>query len=247
MPTDGANLSPGVSIVIVSAHESRRLLATLRSIPSHVRSLEVILVVPKSDIDAKGIVREVGLEDIQIFHDLGLGIYPAMNIGLSKAKYTHVLFLNTGDLIIGSSQLEYCISEIEGKSDASYIFPIHASWSSELDNCRPDLRSFIAGEKGSYVSHQGVLFSTNFVSEKGRFDERFKIAADFKQLCSLYYTKKILTLDLKLVSIEYPNISAKFNRRGRFESIIVTLFYLRGSLRIRATYFRLRTEFRNLV
>lgn len=247
MPTDCANLSPGVSIVIVSAHESPRLLATLRSIPSHVRNLEVVLVVPKSDIDAKCVVREVGLEDIQIFYDFGLGVYPAMNIGLSKAKYTHVLFLNTGDLIIGLSQLEYVISVIKEKPDASYILPVHTSWNSALDACRPDLRSFIAGVKGCYVSHQGVLFSTKFITGEGMLDERFKIAADFKQLCILYYTKNFSTLDLKLVSTEYPNISSKFNRRGRFESIIVTLFHLRGSLRIRATSFRLRMEFRNLL
>jgi hypothetical protein len=247
MPTDCANLSPGISIVIVSAHENGRLLTTLRSIPSHVQSLEVILVVPKSDVDARGIVREVGLEDIQIFHDFGLGVYPAMNIGLSKARYTHVLFLNTGDLIIGSSQLEYCISEIKREPDTSFILPIHASWNSKLDACQPNLRSFIAGEEGSYISHQGVLFTKTFVSQVGRFDERFKIAADFRQLCNLYYTKNFSTLDVVLVSIESPNFSAKFNRRGRFESIIVTLLYLRGSLRIRATSFRLRSEFRNLI
>jgi len=246
MPTDCANLSPGVSIVIVSANENHRLLATLRSIPNDVRSLEVILVVPKSDNDARDIVREVGLEDIQICHDFGLGVYPAMNIGLSKARYTHVLFLNTGDLIIGSSQLKYCILEIERKPHTSYIFPIEASWNSDLNACRPDLRSFIAGNKGSYVSHQGVLFLTTFVTQEGRFDERFKIAADFKQLCNLYYAKNFSILNLKLVSIEYPNISSRFNRRGRFESIVVTICYLRGLLRIRATSNRLRTEFRNL-
>ena len=246
MPTDCADLSPGVSIVIVSAHENHRLLATLRSIPNDVRSLEVILVVPKSDNDARDIVREVGLEDIQICHDFGLGVYPAMNIGLSKARHTHVLFLNTGDLIIGSSQLKYCISEIKENPYTTYIFPIDASWNSDFSVCRPDLRSFIAGDKGSYVSHQGVLFLTTFVTQKGKFDERFKIAADFKQLCNLFYTENFSILNLKLVSIEYPNISSRFNRRGRFESIVVTICYLRGLLRIRATSNRLRTEFRNL-
>jgi glycosyltransferase involved in cell wall biosynthesis len=247
MPTDCANLSPGVSIVIVAAHESHRLLATLRSIPGDIRELEVVLVVPESDNYAREIVQEVGLENIRIVHDFGLGIYPAMNIGLSKARHTHVLFLNTGDLIIGSSQLRYCITEIRGKPHTSYILPIHASWNSALDTCLPDLRSFIAGDIGSYVSHQGVLFSTTFVTHEGKFDERFKIAADFKQLCNLYYTKSFSTLNLSLVSIEYPNVSSKFNRRGRFESIFVSMCFLRGLLRIRATSTRLRTEFRNLL
>jgi hypothetical protein len=247
MPTDRANLSPGVSIVIVAAHESHRLLATLRSIPCDIRDLEVILVVPESDNYAREIVQEVGLESIRIFHDFGLGIYPAMNIGLSKARHTHVLFLNTGDLIIGSSQLRYCISEIHRKPNTSYILLIHASWNSALEMCLPDLRSFIAGNAGSYVSHQGVLFSTAFVNHEGKFDERFKIAADFKQLCNLYYTKSFSTLNLTLVSIEYPNVSSKFNRRGRFESIIVSMCFLRGLLRIRAISTRLRTEFRNLL
>lgn len=246
MPIDCANLSPGISIVIVSAHENHRLLATLRSIPNDVRSLEVILVVPKSDNDARDIVKEVGLEEIKIYHDFGLGVYPAMNIGLSNARYTHVLFLNTGDLIIGPSQINHCISEIKGSPNTSYILPIGASWNNVLNACRPDLRSFIAGDKGSYVSHQGVLFLTTFVAKEGRFDERFKIAADFKQLCNLYYTENFSMLNLKLVSIEYPNISSKFNRRGRFESILVTICHLRGLLRIRATTNRLRMEFRNL-
>jgi glycosyltransferase involved in cell wall biosynthesis len=246
MPTDCANLSSGISIVIVAAYESHRLLVTLRSIPADVPDLEVVLVVPESDNYAKEIVQEVGLKNIRIFHDSGIGIYPAMNIGLSKARHTHVLFLNAGDLIIGSSQLKYCIAEIRGKSHTSYILPIQASWNGALDTCLPDLRSFIAGDEESYVSHQGVLFSTTFVTQEGKFDERFKIAADFKQLCNLYYTKSFARLNLSLVSIEFPNVSSKFNRRGRFESIIVSLFYLRGLLRIRATYIRLRTEFRNL-
>jgi glycosyltransferase involved in cell wall biosynthesis len=247
MPNDYANLSPGVSIVIVSAHERHRLLATLRSIPNDVRNFEVILVVPKSDNDAKDIVREIGLEEIRIFHDSNLGIYPAMNIGLSEARYTHVLFLNTGDLMIGSSELKHCLSVIKGKSQTSYIFPVDVSWNSDLNACLPDLRSFIAGEKDAYVSHQGVLFLTSFVTQEGRLDERFKIAADFKQLCKLYYTQNFSILNLKLVSIEFPNVSSKFNRRGRLESIFVTICYLRGLLRIRATSTRLRSEFRNLL
>lgn len=247
MPTDYANLSPGVSIVIVSAHESHRLLSTLRSIPNDVRNLEIILITPKSDNEARDIVRKASTQEIRVFNDLGLGVYPAMNIGLSHARYTHVLFLNTGDLIIGSYQLNYCISEIEKEPFRSYILPIEASWSIDLTACRPNLGSFISGDRDSYVSHQGVLFLKSFVTQEGRFDERFKIAADFKQLCSLYYTKNYSIIDLRLVSIEYPKFSSTFNRRGRVESIVVSICHLQGLLRIRAIIIRLRGELRDLL
>jgi glycosyltransferase involved in cell wall biosynthesis len=243
MPTYSANLSPGVSIVIVSAHESHRLLSTLRSIPVDFRNLEVILVVPESDKGAGEIIRQTNLQRIRIFNDFGLGVYRAMNIGLAQARYTHVLFLNTGDLIVGPKQLNYCLSEIERDPSKSYVLPIKATWDHTLTACVADLRSFIAGQKGSYVSHQGVLFLTTFISQKGRFDERFRIAADFKQLCVLYSTNNYSTLDLRLVQIEYPNISSKYNRRGRFESIVVTICYLRGLLRVRASSARLLKEF----
>lgn len=240
------NLSPGISIVIVSADESHRLLSTLRSIPNDIQNLEVILVVPKLDIQVMDIIRMIDLQKIHIFHDSGTGVYQAMNIGLAQAHYTHVLFLNTGDLIIGSDQLKYCLSEIKIGPSRSYILPIQASWNNFLTNCLPDLRSFIAGEAGYYVSHQGVLFLKTFITQEGKFDVRFKIAADLKQLCSLYYTKNYSILNLRLVAIEYPKISSRFNRRGRFESFVVTVCYLRGLLRIKATTTRLRAEIRDI-
>ena len=247
MPTNCTDLSPGVSIVIVSAHESHRLLSTLRSIPLDVHNVEVILVVPKSDTGAQAIVSESGYLGIRIYHDLGRGVYQAMNIGISKALHTHILFLNTGDRLIGLDQLTHCLSEIENDPTLAYIFPIEASWSEDLTSSLPDLRKFLSGEKGSYVSHQGVLFLKAFLSQEGRFDERFKIAADYKQLCSLYYARNYSTLNSKLVSIEYPKISAKFNRRGRIETILIAFFYLKGLLRLRALANRARREVHDLL
>lgn len=201
-------------------------------------------MIPKFDHEVTDVIQLIDRQKIHILYDSGIGVYHAMNIGLSQAHYTHVLFLNTGDLIIASQQLKYCLSEIEKDPSRSYILPIEASWSSLLTNCLPDLRSFIAGDEGYYVSHQGVLFLTTFVTQEGRFDVRFKIAADLKQLCSLYYTKNYSILNLRLVSIEYPKISSKFNRRGRLESIIVAIHSLRGLIRIKAIANRLRVELR---
>lgn len=212
-----------------------------------MHNLEVILVVPKSDTGAQAIVNESGYLGISIYNDLGRGVYQAMTIGLSRAIHTHILFLNTGDRLIGLDQLMHCFSEIEKDPTVAYIFPIEASWSDDLTSSLPDLRKFLAGEKGSYVSHQGVLFLKAFLSQEGRFDERFKIAADYKQLCSLYYTRNYLTLNSKLVSIEYPTISAKFNRRGRIETILIAFFYLKGFLRLRALANRAKKEVHDLL
>lgn len=246
MATSKTSLSPGVSIVIVSFNERERLQATLSSIPLNINNIEVILVVPICDINAIEIANSLGFSSIRLVHDLGSGVYHAMNLGIENASFSHVLFLNTGDLIMGASQLNDCLLEINQSVGKSLILPVVARWSDAIDKSNPDLFKFISGSQNNYVSHQGVLFSKLFVSEKGKFDQKYKVAADFKQLCLLYRFGDFEHRDIKLVAIEYPEYSARFNKRGRFESLAISIIYLRGRIRFNALKSRLISEIRSI-
>lgn len=221
--------------------------ATLSSIPLNIINIEVILVVPRSDTNAIEIANSLGLSFIRIVHDFGLGVYHAMNLGIENAIFSHLLFLNTGDLLTGAHQLNDCLLEINQNVDKSLILPVVAPWSDAIDKSHQNLFRFISGSRDSYVSHQGVLFSKLFVSEIGMFDQKYKVAADFKQLCFLYRFGAYENKNIKLVIIEYPVYSARFNKRGRVESLAISIIHLRGRIRLNAIKSRLITEIKSLL
>lgn len=247
MDTIETSLSPGISIIIVSFNEKERLLATLSSIPADSQNIEVILVVPASDRVSVDLAKSSTSNAIKIVHDRGLGVYQAMNIGVSHANLSHILFLNTGDVITGSPELERCLSEIKKDSSKSLILPVVAEWNNELDKAIPNLSLFLSGSRNGYVSHQGVLFLRAFAHKEGHLDQRYKVSADFKQLCMLYRSGSYKNLNFKLVSIEFPSFSAKYNRRGRFESIVICLIHLRRGNRIKAVSARILFELKSFL
>jgi len=243
MPTFEPSLSPGVSIVIVSFNESTRLQATLSSIPYGFQNIEFILVVPASDHESIELAHSLSQSQVQVINDLGLGVYHAMNIGIKHSRFSHVLFLNTGDLITSAEVLNQCLIEIERHVNESLILPVAASWNVEIDSAAPNLSQFLIGKKHNYISHQGVLFSRFFVEDEGNFDERYKVAADFKQLCKLFKNGRYQHLGVKLVSIEFPKFSSRFNRRGRVETFLIILLDLRGKIRLKSLASRVTSEF----
>jgi glycosyltransferase involved in cell wall biosynthesis len=236
------SLSPGISIIIVSFNESARLQATLSSIPQYFQNVEVILVAPASDEIAIRIANSPEFKQVRVIHDRGLGVYQAMNFGILNANFSHILFLNTGDLITNGHHLNDCLSVINRNVSTSLILPVEANWSDEIEKSNPDLFLFLAGSSDSYVSHQGVLFSRLFVSREGYFDQKYKVAADFKQLCLLYRNGDYEVKNIKLVSIEFPKFSSQFNRRGRVESLAISILSLRGRIRFIAFKSRLISE-----
>lgn len=180
-------------------------------------------------------------------NDYGRGVYPAMNLGISAANFSHILFLNTGDLITSEVQLLDCLIEINKNIDISLILPVSANWSLEIENSTPDLLQFILGVSGNYVSHQGVLFAKTFLQQAGLLDPRFKVAADFKQLCLLLKNGSYKKLGAKLVLIEYPKFSSKFNRRGRLETFFIIFKHVPSVYKLKALKSRFINECKSLL
>jgi glycosyltransferase involved in cell wall biosynthesis len=106
--------SPHLSIIIPTFNSERTLEATLESIRIQTRrDLEVIVIDGRSTdrtLDIANRFKEQ-IADLRIYSERDLGIYDAMNKGVTKARGKWLYFLGSDDTLYESSVLERVFSE----------------------------------------------------------------------------------------------------------------------------------------
>jgi hypothetical protein len=86
-----------------------------------------------------------------------------------------------------------------------------------------------------------VIKKNEFDSLQG-FNTRYGIAADTAQITQLFLKVKPVFENVSVVRVETPNLAAKNHRRSRYESFIIALTSLKGSMRMEAIQNILRAE-----
>lgn len=116
------------------------------------------------------------------------GIFHAMNKGAQRATGEWIMFLNSGDLFFNDHVLEDVYSEtIPANIDAVYgdtVYTYGGEGYKEFRKAR-ELRHFW---KGMMTFHQS-FFLRSKIMEQRLFDLRYKVAADFDCLYTLYMNR----------------------------------------------------------
>jgi putative colanic acid biosynthesis glycosyltransferase len=112
------------------------------------------------------------------------GIYNAMNKGIARSNGKYVIFLNAGDLLDCEIEPD-CLINYLSFSSASLIYGASKEGflSSEASLKLPRKPSSLWW--GMPTHHQAMFFERSLLSVL-KFDEKFKIAADYRLVCEIY-------------------------------------------------------------
>lgn len=111
------------------------------------------------------------------------GIYNAMNKGLVYAKGKWVLFLNSGDWLYAVDTISTVCCHIDESIDVFYGDQCFDYGDKKIIKCSDS--SLCNFSKYMPLFHPATLVKRELLKEHP-FDEKYKIAADYKQLYSLY-------------------------------------------------------------
>jgi len=157
-----------VSIITVVFNGAQRLRATIESVLGQIYpEIEYIVVDGGSSDGSIDILREYSAHIDYWISEPDGGIYDAMNKGLSLARGEYVLFLNSGDLLVGKL--------LDSKLDFAQRLPVKRTDPIGRERFRSptDIRL------GMPYCHQGIFFRNAGLK---LFDTRYKIAADYQFL-----------------------------------------------------------------
>jgi glycosyltransferase involved in cell wall biosynthesis len=188
---------PEIEIITVCKNNANGLKNTLESllIQTHERWISII-VVGESEDDSLEIALDFAHRDsrIRLISEPGIGIYPAMNLGLNNSKMKYVWFLNSGDYFASPLILEKAARRMINEDFAILL----GGYGVLEGNGR--IRHF--KKRGKKLStreislnrrgacHQSVLFNFEFSGAPKRFDEKFNLASDFKLILDFASTGK---------------------------------------------------------
>jgi glycosyltransferase involved in cell wall biosynthesis len=238
-------LSPILSVIIVTANDHKRFLCTLDSITNiQDERIQIIFVFPETDRKTLKIIADSNLLSPIFCFDKQAGIYSAMNLGLEISSSEYSLFLNSGDTVFSKQNLLSLISVLE-KSNCDWCLttPV-AEWRDKVENTLDNLDGFIHRHPTAWISHQAVVFRNSIINQLGRFDLRYKVAADTKLIYQFWLRSLPLIVDLKVSEVEVPFFSSLNHRKARLEVAKIVVTHLQGFSRLLTIYRIVQSEVR---
>ncbi len=180
-------MTPKLSIVTICYNEVNRIEATLQSVLHQTYTNYEYIVVDGASTDGTVDILHRHKEHFSVFiSEPDQGIYNAMNKAISYCKGDYIYFLNGGDVLYEKEILTKIFSyEING--DLIYgniaIKPLDKEqWILQMPVQLT--KTFLLKKT---IPHQATFTHRDIFSKVGKYDESFKIVADYKlSLLAIY-------------------------------------------------------------
>ena len=233
-----------LSVITVAAGDLDRLKISLDSFVGASKAVEFIIVCPVDDIATisfmKSFIQGTDLT-ISLHHDLGSGVYQAMNQGAKFSNGHYLVFWNAGDSCSSVKELNNFAVDLGSSSPEWGIFQANFDWRQNQILNSNNLKRFVL-QKGGYISHQSVVMKKINFESQGGFDSTFKVAADTALITKFWKRYGVRFFDVTLVNVEFPKFSAKYNRLGRIENLKISLSLVPWKFKITSICFALFRE-----
>lgn len=236
-PNSGQD-GPLVTIITVSAFEHERLLKTLDSFIRLDNSFEIVFVVPGSDhaaVQAIKLYEKRLAARISIVNDIQKGIYPAMNLGIHSSSGEFSIFLNAGDEVSDSFNLEDFSYELGNVRENWVILRPTLSWSVHHIEHASQVEDFFSLNSDAFISHQAVLFRTEILRELRGYNSRYKVIGDTALMYQFFKRGKPFMSSNNLSKVETPKFASINQRKSRVEFLSLILSTYRWDIKLKAT------------
>jgi glycosyltransferase involved in cell wall biosynthesis len=206
-----------LTIITVIKDELPGFLRTAESVASQTNQEFEWLIIDGSNppIDSK-VLESLSLKcRVKIVVSEPLGIYNAMNRGISESSSDWVWFLNGGDFLLNSFSTKKAKDLISNAGDSVLIA------SPVLHFTKMGMKFAVTIPKivtrNSYqiadFHHQGVIVTKKIATIEGGFDEHLKIAADGKFLDGIASKYPVLVTDTLLAGFQLGGVSLSNYRK----------------------------------
>jgi glycosyltransferase involved in cell wall biosynthesis len=172
-----------ITVITVVKNHAAGLLKTMESLKSQTfTGWKSIIVVGSSTDSTLENARDLAQKDdrISVLVQVNSGIYEAMNMGILKSQSTFLWFMNSGDTFMDSNVLNQGV-EMISNLEVGFIVggykiigqpKVYKQSESKLTAL-----GFAFTRRGG--CHQAMIFRRTSVIEKGLFDTKFRLAADY--------------------------------------------------------------------
>lgn len=202
-----------LSVVTINLNNRNGLHRTLASLSLIAAYLEIVLVDGGSSDGSREVIRSFAPQLSSVVIDPDDGIYDAMNKGVSLCTESHVLFLNSGDVLLESKFLSEFLENTVLHSDTIYQFGFSENHLVRLPRKISSWSMFY----GMPTSHQAMLIPVDLVW----YNTRYKHAADYDLVLRLWSKNiKFVSLPVCLSEIESGGISQTNTRSYETEMFI---------------------------
>lgn len=173
--------APVISVITVVYNGGQAIERTVRSVLEQTYENVQYIIVDGGSTDGTLAAIESYRDRIhQIVSERDHGIYDAMNKGIALASGDYVCFMNCGDVFSSDRVLMELKRYLQQGTGVVYsdVLVHDAGGNVRLQRCRRPEDFW----KGTPFCHQAALFCMG--SQKKFFDERYKLAADYKYALS---------------------------------------------------------------
>ncbi len=174
------------SIITIEKEYPDGLLRTLQSVASQVIPKEMAfsnLICEGKPGTAQNLIQELGISDrSRICSSSDSGLYNGMNRGLNCVSNGWVLFLNAGDTLESNGALGKIFQILSCSNSAVVQFKSNYSDGSQRPLVPYSRLSLFLG-RNMHI-HPALCINLDVIGDV-RFDERFRIAADYKMVNEL--------------------------------------------------------------
>ena len=173
-----------VSIITVCRNAEKSIEATLKSVAMQTYSeIEYIIIDGKSSDKTLGVIDRYKENISKIISEPDKGIYDAMNKGIALAKGDVIIFLNANDTFFALDVLSKAI-ELFNKTGSDIIYG-DAMMTGKHKNGGHIVKYdrinkwFLLRDT---ICHQAIFVKKKLYDDIGKFNLKFKIAADYEWL-----------------------------------------------------------------
>jgi glycosyltransferase involved in cell wall biosynthesis len=202
-----------ISIIVVNLNSHIGLENTLKSIQSQTNSAFELFIIDGGSTDSSLFVIEKYLNIIKYWHSQrDNGIYDAMNIGLSKVKSEHVMFLNSGDCFCRNDAVDIISNSLKKDSE----FDVYFCDIQYLHNNKTVISDYptiidLLYLLGHSLCHQGVIYRTKLFNQIGNYSLEYRISSDWAHMFDalVKYRKSFKKISEVLINYDTSGISSK--------------------------------------
>ena len=198
-----------ISIITVCKNAENAIERTMLSVVTQScfnENIEYLIIDGASTDKTVEIIKQyAGKYPIKWISEPDSGIYNAMNKGIKLATGDYLLFLNAGDSLFDEKTISLVLNEFE-KSDPNFLYTDILSCKID-DLSKAKIKKFNNVDKyfliRDCICHQASFYKKSVFDKLGRFNEEFKLAADYEMLLKIMADKSLKKEYLPITAAYY--------------------------------------------